>query len=223
MKREKIILGIIVTILILGIVLVLTGMAAEVKAITITGIPFGVLGVLGIIGYLFYNTVKARGSSKSFESFYNSGDYEGGVKYFEEQMKIAPAGLEKAKCAYYLMTFYFLCNNLDGARDLFGEIEFAKYEDYVLYYDILLDLYDGMVGDAREKYARFMETKQPDLLVRRLTIKQIFDFIDDKLEEINIKTDYPIIKDIIDRYADMDGFNEENETLDENTFKKDSD
>ena len=121
------------------------------------------------------------------------------------------------------MTFYFLCNNLDGARDLFGEIEFAKYEDYVLYYDILLDLYDGMVGDAREKYARFMETKQPDLLVRRLTIKQIFDFIDDKLEEINIKTDYPIIKDIIDRYADMDGFNEENETLDENTFKKDSD
>ena len=155
---------------------------------------------------------------KSFDSFYNSSDYDGGVKYFEEQLKIAPVGLEKAKCAYYLMTFYFLKNDLESARDLFGEIEFAKYEDYVLYYDILLDLYDGMVGDAREKYERFMETKEPDLLVRRLTIKQIFDFIDDKIDTINIKTDYPIISDIINKYADMNEF-ENTEILDSNTFK----
>ena len=69
--------------------------------------------------------------------------------------KESPNGKEKAQAAYYLMTFYFLVNDLDNARDLFGDVEFGVFEDYVLYYDILLDLYDGMVGDARDPYLEF--------------------------------------------------------------------
>lgn len=218
MKIRKILLSLSLGFIILGISLVFIGVGVNINIIKIIGVIFGVIGVIGMVVYLFQNTMKARGSSKSFDSFYDKGDYEGGASYFEEQLKIVPLGLEKAKCAYYLMTFYFLNNDIDKARDLFGEIEFAKYEDYVLYYDILLDLYDGMVGDAREKYQRFMETKEPDLIVRRLTIKQIFDFIDDKIDTINLKTDYPIIKDIIDKYADLDNY-QETEILDESTFK----
>ena len=102
------------------------------------------------------------------------------------------------------MTFYFLLNDLDKARDLFGEAEFGNLYKYALYYDILLDLYDGMVGEAKEKYETFMEGKHPELKERRDILTQIFDFIDDKIDTLNIQSDYPIIKDIAERYADME-------------------
>ena len=100
------------------------------------------------------------------------------------------------------MTFYFLANDLDSARELFGDAEFGIFEDYVLYYDILFDLYDGMVGDAREKYNRFIDLNRNELAERKNILNQIFDFIDDKIDTINIKSDYPIIKDIIERYVE---------------------
>jgi hypothetical protein len=59
-----------------------------------------------------------------------------------------------------------------------------------------------MVGDAREKYNRFMDLNRTELAERKNILNQIFDFIDDKIDTINLQSDYPIIKDIIERYAE---------------------
>ena len=154
-------------------------------------LPTVILNVLIPIQWIF------KISNYCFHSVVTS-DYSCYKKIYKE----SPNGKEKAQAAYYLMTFYFLVNDLDSARDLFGDAEFGVFEDYVLYYDILLDLYDGMVGDAREKYNRFMDLNRGELAERKNILNQIFDFIDDKIDTINLQSDYPIIKDIIERYAE---------------------
>ena len=202
MGIKRIVKIIIAACAVIAITLIMLGITISTPAITVTGLGFLIVTIISIIVYVFYSSRKIRGYGKGFESFYQAGDYDGGIKHFEEKLDTLPEGVEKEQSAYYLMTFYFLKNDIDKARDLFGEIEFNKYEEYVLYYDILLDLYDGVVGEAKEKYERFMATKQPDLTIRKLTLKQLFDFVDDKVDTINLESDYPIIKDIVDRYAE---------------------
>ena len=179
-------------------------MGAEMKinALAITGLSIGGVAVILLIIFIFNVSISMKSSSKGFEEFYQAGDYEGGIEFYKKIYKESPNGKEKSQAAYYLMTFYFLANDLDSARDLFGDAEFGIFEDYVLYYDILFDLYDGMVGDAREKYNRFMDLNRNELAERKNILNQIFDFIDDKIDTINIKSDYPIIKDIIERYVE---------------------
>jgi hypothetical protein len=47
-----------------------------------------------------------------------------------------------------------------------------------------------------------MDLNRNELAERKNILNQIFDFIDDKIDTINLQSDYPIIKDIIERYAE---------------------
>ena len=201
-KTKKIFLGIIIILSLIAITLGFMGAEMKINALAITGLSIGGVAIILLIIFIFNVSISMKSSSKGFEEFYQAGDYEGGIEFYKKIYKESPNGKEKSQAAYYLMTFYFLANDLDSARDLFGDAEFGIFEDYVLYYDILFDLYDGMVGDAREKYNRFMDLNRNELAERKNILNQIFDFIDDKIDTINIKSDYPIIKDIIERYVE---------------------
>ena len=201
-KTKKIFLGIIIVLSLIAITLGFMGAEMKINALAITGLSIGGVAVILLIIFIFNVSISMKSSSKGFEEFYQAGDYEGGIEFYKKIYKESPNGKEKAQAAYYLMTFYFLANDLDSARELFGDAEFGIFEDYVLYYDILFDLYDGMVGDAREKYNRFIDLNRNELAEKKNILNQIFDFIDDKIDAINIKSDYPIIKDIIERYVE---------------------
>jgi tetratricopeptide (TPR) repeat protein len=201
-KFKKILLGIIIILSLIAITLGFLGSELKNSPLAITAISIGGVAVVLLIMFIFSVSLAAKSNAKGFEEFYQEGDYEGGIEFYNKIYKESPNGKEKAQAAYYLMTFYFLVNDLDSARDLFGDAEFGVFEDYVLYYDILLDLYDGMVGDAREKYNKFMDLNRNELAERKNILNQIFDFIDDKIDTINLQSDYPIIKDIIERYAE---------------------
>lgn len=198
---KKIVIGFAIATALIAVGLCTFGAQLNNNILIYVGLGIGALSVISFVILVFSTLNNSKETSKGFEEFYQTGDYEGGVEFYKKKLKGAPEGPSKEQSAYYLMTFYFLLNDLEAARDLFGEIEFDKFKVYILYYDILLDLYDGMVGDAREKYNEFMEAPNKELKERKEIITEIFDFIDNKIETINIKTDYPIIKDVLERYA----------------------
>lgn len=198
---KKLFIGGIVILAALAVTFCTVGSNLGNNGLVTVGIILGCVAVVFLILVLFYTTKNMKSTSRGFEEFYRLGDYEGGIEYYEKKMEESE-GTAKCQCAYYLMTFYFLTNDIEKVRDLFGEADFGAFYDYVIYYDILLDLYDGMVGEARDKYKTFMDLEHKELKERKDNLTQIFDFIDDKIDTINIQSDYPIMKDIIERYAE---------------------
>ncbi len=198
---KKLFIGGIVILAALAITFCTIGSQLGNNNLVAIGIILGCVAVVILVLLLFYASKNMKSTSRSFEEFYRLGDYEGGIEYYQKKMEESQ-GASKCQCAYYLMTFYFLTNDLEKARDLFGDADFGQLYDYVLYYDILLDLYDGIVGEAREKYKIFIDSDHKELKERKDNLTQIFDFIDDKIDTISIKSDYPIMKEIIEKYAD---------------------
>lgn len=209
---KKLFIGGIVILAALAITFCSIGSQLGNNNLVVMGIILGCVAVVFLILLLVYMAKSMKTTSRSFEEFYRLGDYEAGIEYYQKKMKESE-GTTKSQCAYYLMTFYFLTDDIERARDLFNDTNFGPLYDYVLYYDVLLDLYDGKVNEAKEKYKIFIDSDHKELKERKDNLTQIFDFIEDKIDTINIQSDYPIMREIIEKYASIDDSSSvENET-----------
>lgn len=157
---------------------------------------------VGIIAALIVAIIRIKKDNKLYLAALQSKNYGEAIEIFAKKAGTYVLYRLHINCKLYLVSLYLLDNRIDAARALL-ENDWKADRRNVLFFKILVSLYDGNIDEAKRDYANLLKLKSKNLERQQQLAERIFTCIDknDFSDKFYLDSAYPIVKDIYDCYA----------------------